>query len=250
MIQHFLDSVNFNDTLLLNSNILTKKMIDYVALHQQQENDINEMQTAFIGALDQILLRASKEEKTYLFVIEFFLEGFTEMGLSIVTDYLSDLPYFKSSCMNNESMMKIEQLVEPYRKLKVGAIAPPIKGNQLNGTYFSLDQVQSAFTVIVFWSVHCPFCIELLPKLKAMKLQHPGIEIVSIIIGKQAEEVKEFIKQEKLDWIHLYDGMNWESPNAANYKVYGTPTLFLLNKTHQIIAKPITFQELENTLNN
>lgn len=247
---HFLDSINFTDTLLLNSDILTKKMIDFVALHQQENAGMNEMQIEFINALDQIMLRAAEEEKVYIFVLGFFLEGFTEMGLSIVTDYLSELPHFQAECMGIASMMKIEQLVEPFRKIQFGAIAPPIIGNDIIGKPFSLDQIESKHTIIVFWSIHCPFCLELLPKLKILKLQHPEIEIVSVIIGKQSENVMDFIEQEKLDWIHIWDGLNWDSPNATEYKVYGTPTIFLLNEKHQIIAKPMTFTDLEKSLNN
>jgi thiol-disulfide isomerase/thioredoxin len=247
---HFLDSINFADTLLLNSDILTKKMIDFLALHQQENAGMSELQIEFIKALDQIMLRAAEEENVYIFVLGFFLEGFTEMGLSIVTDYLSELPHFQAECMGVASMMRIEQLVEPFRKIQFGAVAPPIIGNDLTDKPFSLDQIESKHTIIVFWSIHCPFCLELLPKLKILKRQHPEIEIVSVIIGKQNEDVKDFIEQEKLDWIHIWDGLNWDSPNATEYKVYGTPTIFLLNEKHQIIAKPMTYPDLEKSLNN
>lgn len=247
---HFLDSINFADTLLLNSDILTKKMIDFLALHQQENAGMSELQIEFIKALDQIMLRAAEEENVYIFVLGFFLEGFTEMGLSIVTDYLSELPHFQAECMGVASMMKIEQLVEPFRKIQFGAVAPPIIGNDITDKPFSLDQIESKNTIIVFWSIHCPFCLELLPKLKILKRQHPEIEIVSVIIGKQNEDVKDFIEQEKLDWIHIWDGLNWDSPNATEYKVYGTPTIFLLNEKHQIIAKPMTYTDLEKSLNN
>jgi thiol-disulfide isomerase/thioredoxin len=250
LVEHFLDSVNFTDTLLLNSDILTKKMVDFVALFQRDELNINEVQIEFNKALDQILVLAAEEESMYIFVLEFFIEGFTEMGLSTVTDYLSGLPHYQTDCLDQETMMKIGKLVEPFRNVQIGAIAPPINGTLINGEPFSLNQVNSKSTIIVFWSVHCPFCLELLPKLKTLKLQHPEIEIVSIIVGKQSDDVESFIKQEKLDWIHVFDGLNWDSPITDAYKVYGTPTLFLLNEKHQIIAKPMTFQELENIINN
>ncbi|NOU48650.1 MAG: redoxin domain-containing protein [Bacteroidales bacterium] len=250
LIEHFLDSVDFTDTLLLNSDILTKKMVDFVALFQRDELTINEVQIEFNKALDQILVRAAEKESMYIFVLEFFIEGFTEMGLSTVTDYLSGLPHYKTDCLTQETMLKIEKLVEPFRNVQIGAIAPPINCNLLDGKPFSLNQVNSKSTIIVFWSVHCPFCLELLPKLKTLKLQHPEIEIVSIIVGKQRDDVEMFIKQEKLDWFHVFDGLNWKSPITDAYKVYGTPTLFLLNEKHQIIAKPMTFQELDTIIKN
>jgi hypothetical protein len=42
----------------------------------------------------------------------------------------------------------------------------------------------------------------------------------------------------------LNDGLNWASLLVTEYKVYGTPTIFLLDKDLTIIAKPSTFEEL------
>lgn len=250
VMNHFLDSINFADTLLLNSDILTRKMIDYLALQQQNDQNINEMQKKFILALDQILIRASKEEKMYTFILAFFLEGFTQMGLTTVTNYLIEVPHFKADCITAESMIQIEKIVEPFRKIMIGAIAPMIISTDITGNTFNINEISNTQTIIVFWSIHCPFCMEMIPKLKEIQNKYPEIQIISIIIGKHQEEVNQFIEKENLNWIHLNDGLIWESPVVKAYKVYGTPTLYLLDENHIITARPNSIVELIDILNS
>ena len=58
-----------------------------------------------------------------------------------------------------------------------------------------------------------------------------------------------FIKKEKLNWINVSELKGYFGKAEDEYNVYATPTMYLLDQQKNIIAKPITWRELEQALN-
>jgi len=244
--QHFFDHTDFGDTLLIRSNILTRKMIDFLSLFQAEEESMQAIQFEFIKGLDVLFEKASVEPKMYVFVLDYLIEGFAQLGLPAVTDYISSLPHFDQVCMETETYIEIEQIVGPYRSTVLGAPAPDLIPEDIDGNPFSWSQIDKPNTLLVFWSITCPHCIELMPKLKAFARQHPDFEIVSVVLSPDNEILRDFLNQEGLNnWIHLSDGLGWESPMVKDYTIFGTPTLFVLDADKHIISKPSGIKELQ-----
>ncbi|HPE44170.1 MAG TPA: thioredoxin-like domain-containing protein [Bacteroidales bacterium] len=243
--QHFFDQTDFSDTLLIRSNILTRKMIDFLSLFQAEEESMQAIQFEFIKGLNMLFEKAAIEPKMYVFVLDYLIEGFAQLGLPAVTDYISSLPHFEQLCMETETFMEIEQIVGPYRSTLLGEPAPDLLPEDIDGNPFGWDQLTKPQTLIVFWSISCPHCIELMPKLKDFADQHPDFEIVSVVLSPDNKVLREFIDQEKLDWIHLSDGLGWDSPMVKEYNIFGTPSLFVLDAEKKIAAKPSGIAELK-----
>lgn len=243
--QHFFDQTDFSDTLLIRSNILTRKMIDFLSLFQAEEESMQAIQFEFIKGLNMLFEKAAIEPKMYVFVLDYLIEGFAQLGLPAVTDYISSLPHFEQLCMETETFMEIEQIVGPYRSTLLGEPAPDLLPEDIDGNPFGWDQLTKPQTLIVFWSISCPHCIELMPKLKDFADQHPDYEIVSVVLSPDNKVLREFIDQEKLDWIHLSDGLGWDSPMVKEYNIFGTPSLFVLDAEKKIAAKPSGIAELK-----
>lgn len=245
----FFNNTDFSDTLLIQSDILSRKMIDFLSLYQRPNMSMPELQLEFIRGLDAILKLASVENKMYLFVIEYFIEGFYRMGLTGVSDYLSTLPNLNGDCMDVETLMQIEQIVGPHRKIINGSDAPDIVSFDIDGNPFDLKKLSNTKTIIVFWSMTCPHCLELLPELKQFGKENPEVAIVSIIMSPVNNTLKSHIDQEELNWIHIADGKGWESPIIESYMIFGTPTLFLLDADKKIQSKPSGMAELKAVFN-
>jgi thiol-disulfide isomerase/thioredoxin len=244
----FFNETDFSDTLLIQSDILSRKMIDYLSLYQRPNMSMPELQLEFIRGLDAILKLASVENKMYLFVIEYFIEGFYRMGLTGVSDYLSTLPNLNSDCMDVETLMQIEQIVGPYRKIINGTNAPDIVSLDIKGNPFDLKKLNNKKIILVFWSMTCPHCLDLLPELNQFGKENPEVAIVSIIMSPLNNTLKSHIDQERLDWIHIADGKGWDSPIIEAYMIFGTPTLFLLDEEKKIQSKPSGMAELKALL--
>lgn len=242
--KHFFDAIDFNDDALLRSDILNRKLIDYLAMHQQQGQGMAEVQLAFMQAVDVILAKSAISPDAYVFAVTFLIEGFSRMGLNAVSDFISGLPHLNPGCMEPETIENLELSIAPYRKIAVGVQAPSISANDLDGNLFELDSLVGKNTLIVFWSTTCPFCIDLLPQLKAYQSENPQIEIVSVILSPDNNELREIIKGENLNWIHISPKESWQSKIVEDYLVYATPTMILLDKDHRIVLKPNSYEEL------
>jgi thiol-disulfide isomerase/thioredoxin len=243
--KHFFDAIDFNDDALLRSDILNRKFIDYLSMYQQQGQDMAEVQLAFMQAVDVILSESAISPDAYVFAVTFLIEGFSRMGLNAVSDFISGLPHLNPGCMEPETIENLELSIAPYRKIAVGVQAPSISTNDLDGNPFELESLRGKNTLVVFWSTSCPFCIDLLPQLKAYQSDHPQTEIVSIILSPDNNELRNIIKDEKLDWIHISPRESWQSKIVNDYLVYATPTMILLDKDHRIVLKPNNYEELK-----
>lgn len=240
----FFNKIDFSDTDLINSDILSSKMIDYLSLHQRPNMNMLDVQLEFIRALDVILQKASVSNEVYVFAIEYFIDGFYRMGLSGVSDYLSTLPHLNKDCMDTETYAKIEQIVGPFRKIVAGAPAPSLTGTTIQGETFDLSKLENEKTIIVFWSLTCPHCLDLIPELQLFAKEHPETSIVSIILSPDNNSLREYIAAEAPQWIHIAESKGWSSSLVEDFMVYGTPTLFLLDAEKNILSKPSGMDEL------
>jgi len=244
--KNFFAQTDFGDTLLIRSNILTRKMIDFLSLYQSDDQSMQSVQFEFIKGLDRLFEYASVNETMYIFVLEYMINGFAHLGLPAVTDFISSLPHFDAVCMETESLMQLEQIVGPFRTTLIGIKAPDLISEDFNGEEFSFEQIQKPYTLLVFWSITCPHCLDMLPQLQAFVTNNPDYQLVSVILSKNDEVLHDFIKSEKYgDWIHLNDDLGWESPMAKAYNIFGTPTLFVLNQNQEIVSKPSGIKELQ-----
>ena len=245
--KQFFSSTDFSDTTLIYTDVLNRKLIEYIALYQRPGMNMAETQLAFIRALDVITREAAVDNRMYSFVIEYLLRGFSKMGLNAVTDFLGNLPHFDRSCMEPEVARQFEQAILPYQKVVTGVVAPQINAKDIFGKPFNLNRLESERTLILFWSTSCPHCLELLPLLKDFADQHK-LKVVSIILSPDDAVLHSIIDTYKLDWVHIRADQEWESQLVADYVIYATPTMFLLGPDKKILCKPINFTELKDCL--
>jgi hypothetical protein len=90
----------------------------------------------------------------------------------------------------------------------------------------------------------------MMPKVKQYyDSQKPKrVEILAVSIDTSKTEWTTFVKEEKLNWINVSDLKGFNSKSTDDYNIFATPTMFLLDKEKKIIAKPISYRELEQVL--
>lgn len=70
------------------------------------------------------------------------------------------------------------------------------------------------------------------------------LEILAISIDKERIEWQNAISNEQYRWINYSELKSGEGKVAADYGVWSTPRMYLLDKDKRIIAKPLTVGEL------
>jgi hypothetical protein len=120
---------------------------------------------------------------------------------------------------------------------------------------------QAPFVVICFWDATCGHCKETVPKVDSIfqaKWKQEGVKLYGVMVDGGQEAWLQFIKDHNLkDWIHVYEPKAQQDADEAAgrpgykqlYDVYQTPILYLLDKDKRIIAKKLSYQQLDEVIN-
>ena len=144
----------------------------------------------------------------------------------------------------------------------MGTPASEITLPDSTGKIRSLYGDSAAYTVVAFWDPTCGHCKEVLPKLDSMhraKWKASGVRIYSV--AKETDGTRKdwtgFISSHALrDWTHVYYSKADEKlrvdagiPGYSQlYDIQSFPTLYLLDKEKRIVAKKLTWQQIDEVL--
>lgn len=248
--QHFFDKTDFNDTLLLHSNSWANKTVAYLSLYSSNKLNQKQLQAEFIRAVTTMLSAASVNPDVYKFLLDYFVGGFDKYHFDEVVTYIADNFQDPYSCEDQARKTALQKKLENFKKISVGKIAPEIEIPDPKGKTIRLSTITSEYTLVIFWSSECGHCIEMMPKVKKLyDDQKPKrVEVLAVSIDTSKTEWNAFLKEEKLNWLNGSDLKGFNGKAADDYNIYATPTMFLLDKEKKILAKPITYRELEQDM--
>jgi len=248
--QHYWDHVNFNDTALLRSNVFADKIISYLAIYQNNQLKQKQLEAEFIKAVTVALGAASVCPETYKFMLDYLVGGFDKYHFDDVITYIADNFQDPFSCEDAARKSALQKKLDNFKKLSVGKIAPSIEVPDMKGVKVNLLSIKSEFTLLVFWSSQCPHCTDMMPKLKTWydKQKPKKLEVLAVSLDTNKNDWVSFVKKEKLNWINVSELKGYLGKAEDEFNVYATPTMYLLDHEKKIIAKPITWRELEQVL--
>ncbi len=243
MREHFFEGLNFDDKLLLNSNIYTKKIIDYLSLYRNPNLVQSEQEDIFIEAVDKILSSTNKDRDVHGFILNYLVKGFEKFKFEKVLTHIAD-NWLGENCETDNRALLMKR-VESYRKMALGNIAPDIVIEDISGNLVALSEAGHVFTTVLFWASWCPHCKSMIPELKEWyeKERKIDMEIMAVSIDTSRTDWKKVIDDNQLSWINCIDLSGWEGKAAIDYNLYATPTMFILDRNRKILAKPVTFYE-------
>lgn len=248
--QHYFDRVDFTDTALLRSPAYANKAISYLALYSNNRLQQKQLETEFIKGVTVVLSAAAVNAEVYKFLLDYLVGGFDKYHFDDVITYMAENFSDPSSCEDSDKKSTLQKKLETYKKIATGKPAPDLELPDPNGRPVKLSDLRSEYTLLVFYSSECSHCVDMLPKVSTVyDNQNPKrLEILAVSLDTDRKAWLDFIKQQKFSWINVCDLKGFDSPAADAYNIYATPTMFLLDKNKTIIAKPISYRELEQVL--
>ena len=123
-----------------------------------------------------------------------------------------------------------------------------------------LYSVNGKFVVVCFWDPTCSHCKEVVPKVDSIfqaKWKHQGVQLYGVMVDGGKEEWLKFIRKHQLkDWKHVYQLPSQAAADEAAgrpsyrqlYDVYSTPLLYLLDEDKRIVAKKLTYLQLDEII--
>jgi thiol-disulfide isomerase/thioredoxin len=144
----------------------------------------------------------------------------------------------------------------------VGEKAAPLDLLDTLGNPISLYNIKADYTVICFWDATCGHCKEVAPKLDSIytaKWNKLGVKLLGVMTDGGLDNWKKYITEHQFTtWMHGYqpDAQRKADNDAgrANFRqlfdIQNTPKLFLLDKEKRIIAKQLTYDQLDHVIDD
>jgi len=245
--EHLLDQLDFSNTSLLRSGMLASGILKYLSLSEDRDYTYDQQVESYVRALDNILRRSAANDTVYgRFRTE--LTGRYRYGnYDILGAYLTK--YYtgsKDSLPPSADITVTRERLASLHHVSQGVQAPEIIMPTYDGKTTDLADIQSKYTLLVFWSTGCYHCTQTLPELKKIydKQRGHSLEVLAVSFDTDKAAWQDFIKKENFSWINYSDLKGWQSDIAKTYDIQGTPTYILLDKGKKVICKPATLEEL------
>ena len=211
------------DSVYIEMQISTDRMLEYLLTDEQKMNEITE----------------------YLFT---FLE---QRSLFTASEYLAiKLLNDKSCTLNNNFASQLES----YRAMKKGNIAPDIRfaADVSSPAYTNenkpkkLSDLKNAYKVLVFGASWCPQCPKELQEISKnySTWKQQGLEVVFVSLDDDPQTFANFTMP--FPFISTCDYKKWEGEAVKDYHVFATPTIYLLNENDEILLKPNSVSQMNS----
>jgi thiol-disulfide isomerase/thioredoxin len=239
----FFDHAALDDPLLLNAPVYTFKIIDYLSLYKVDTLSAEEQEEQFCLAVDGIMAHVSADAGLRSFVVDFLLEGFEILDMETVQLYIAD-HYLDEACESDVAEL-VRSRMEGYKAMTTGSVAPDFVIRDMYGTNHQLSQLEHPYLLVVFWASSCEHCQHMIPELHRWYVEDRAIdlEVVAISIDTLEANFRLYTEMLNPQWIHAHDPRGWNGRIAADYYIYATPSLFLLDREQGIIARPTSFRQ-------
>jgi len=255
---HYWDGVNFWDGRLAYTPFFEDKIDKYFSQLVVPNPD------SVIKEIDWMLGYASINEEMNRFLLIKFVNRYLNQKymwedavfVHLFEQYFSQKTY---SWLNETGKKTITDRAYSLMANILGTPASDVELPDPTGTLVSLYALQADYTIVAFWDPTCGHCKEVLPKLDSFyraKWKADGLKMYAV--AKETEGTKKdwlnFISDNKLqEWSHVYYSKEADKARTDNgipgysqlYDVQSFPTLYLLDKEKRIIAKKLTYQQLD-----
>lgn len=256
---HYWDGVSFSDGRLVRTPFFEAKLEKYYKELVVPNPDSIKQE------VDHMLLYSRTNQEMFKFLLVHFVQKYVNpeyMGQDAVFVHLFE-KYINTGQADFFTEKYKDFMFKRAYSLMANLIGQPAANLELVDTLdkpASLYDIKSEFTVICFWDPTCSHCKETVPKVDSIlkaKWKNEGVVVYGVMVDGGKDLWKKFIHDNNLTgWIHAYQLPSQQKEEEAagkpNYRqlydVYQTPILYLLDKDKRIVAKKLTYLQLDEVI--
>jgi hypothetical protein len=257
---HYWDNFSYIDDRLIRTPIFEPKLDRYYKDMVSPEPDSIDRE------IDHMLLFSRTNKDMFKFLLVYFVQKY------INPEYMGQDAVFIHLFEKYINTGQADFFTEKYRKFVddraysvmanlIGQPAANLEMTDTAGKTRPLYEIPANFILVCFWDPTCSHCKEIIPKVDSIyqaKWKYEGVQIYGVMVEGGRENWLNFIRTHNLgDWINVYQTTAQHDAAAAAgrpdyrqlYDVYQTPVLFLLDKEKRIVAKKLTYQQVDEVIN-
>ena len=256
---NFWKGVSFADERLLRTPVFEPKFDNFFRSIVYPTPD------SIKAEADKIIAVAEKNREMFKYILSKLIDRYINpeyMGQDAVFVHLFEkyIANGKVDWLNEKQKKFVFERAYSLMANLVGEKAAPLDLVDTAGNPMPLYNVNANYTVICFWDPTCGHCKEVVPRLDSIfqaKWKNQGVAIYGIMTDGGKESWVKYIRDNQLNgWLHVYqtDEQRKAIADAGQpgmrqlYDVATTPKLFLLDKEKRIIAKQLTFDQVDDLL--
>ena len=249
---HFLDNTDFDDDDLLYSDAFTIKTLKYITLFRNRQMSKELLTKEFSSAVDTLLNKAKVNQLVYQDITECLIDKFKELGFSEVIDYIIDHYVIKDDlCLDEKLPSSIQQRIDQSKSFLVGVKVPHLIMPDSTGKEIDLKDINSKNTLILFYASWCPHCQKLLPDINDLYINQKEmkLKIFAVSLDTNKSDWLNYIRKNNYNWINVSDLKGGHGKTVRDYKIYATPSMFLVNNKKELITIPANIDDLKKYFN-
>jgi peroxiredoxin len=234
----------------MQSDLFTGKAIEYLMYYRNPQLPKELLAKEFNSAVDSILNRAKANQAVYKHITGYLIDGFKQFGFEECINYILENYVIKDDLCLEGSGNTIQRMIDQRKRLAAGTLAPGIVLPDTSGAPVSLKEMKGEKTLVLFYSTACPHCQRMIPRISEI-VRHEAegrLAVLAVSLDESRADWLQFVAANKLSWRNVNDPAGWGGRAAADYCIYATPTMILLDREKRIIARPLTPEDLQKLL--
>lgn len=265
--KHYFDNFDLSDSRLIRTPFYENKLKYYL------EKVIPQHQDSIMPELDMIMGRVKENPEILRYCLGFLFNHFAALanqivGMDAVYVYFAEKYYLPlATWIDNDFKEKLQKTISRVKPNLIGNIAPDIplievptahfiaaqtdtavKNSLTLGNLLKINQVNSKYTVLVFWDVDCSHCQKDIPFLHDSVYSRIKAKGAMVLAVHQISSIEE--KRKWVDFVNSHKMHDWinATPYRADYKnlynAYTNPTIYVLDVNKRIITKSIGVRQV------
>jgi len=250
--EHYWDNFNFAQTGLIRTPLIDVRLDNYF------KNTLLQIPDSILKPTITLIEKSKANEEMFRYIalhrlnsaITSEVMGMDKLFVEIAERYfLKD----KIAWLDSAAIAKIKEKVKVTKPNLIGNIAPELKLPDSEGMYYSLRQMNSKYTILLFWEPNCSHCKKAVPQFYKelyLPLKDKGVDVYAVCTQNKKDDWLKAISEYKIyDWTNVWDPLVTSNFRTL-YDIYSTPVIYILDPKKRIIAKRLDVESSIKFLNH